>query len=92
MPEHKWQGERWYAVHVANSGRVSLRWSAPFADGPAAKAAAVDKLDAGEATMAFVVWVRPDGGREIRGVYPQHVRKIIGHYTDLLAALKEGTP
>jgi len=85
----KWEGERYYAVIVATSGRVSLRWSAPFAEGRDAKASAMRSLDTGEASLAFVVKAHADGRREPWGVYPPSANKIIRHYLDLLAALEQ---
>src|SRR5437764_797487 len=69
MPLPHLDAPRYYCVTVANSGRVSLRWSAPLASIREAAAAAKAKLAAGDGTLAFVVEAR-GGRRRARSLPP----------------------
>lgn len=82
---------RYYAVSVANSGRVSLRWSPPFASAKEAIAHGRAKVEAGDATLAAVVRAGAKG-REVlaESIWPQTARRIVGHWLEMVAACEEG--
>jgi hypothetical protein len=83
-PATTWTGDRYYAVHVVNSGKVSLHWSEPFADRADARVLVRQLLADGQATMGFVVRALPNGARRLVSVHPPSAQKIIDHYRDLL--------
>lgn len=87
MPDAFDAPTRFYGVWVSNSGRTSLRWSKPLATVAEARAVAKAELDAGTATLGFVVRITADE-KKVLDVLPQPAKKIVGHYLDLLAAME----
>jgi hypothetical protein len=83
--------ERYYAVHVSTSGRVSLRWSEPMATPQDAQSYGRGQVESGNASIAFVVRVQ-HGRRSVleKRTTPKSAATAIRHYLDLLDAISEG--
>lgn len=80
----------YYVVSVANSGRVALRWSAPFDTAAEAKDYLRRKVDDGDCTMGCVV--RFGAGRKqplSHYLYPGTAEKIVKHWLDINDACEE---
>lgn len=81
----------YYPVMVAAHGRVSLRWGKPCDTPSEAKHLGRTEVDAGNATMSFVV--RFAGGEKTplpSYTYPAAARKIIEHWESLWDATDPG--
>lgn len=74
----------YYPVWVSKTGRVSLRWGAACDTIPAAKALGKAEVDAGRASIAFVVEFK-DGHKTPLpgGTSPGAARTIIQHWESL---------
>lgn len=77
----------YYPVWVSNSGRVSLRWGKPCDKPTEAKAEGKGEVDAGRATISFVVKFA-DGEKTPMAsyTYPMAARKIVEHWESLWEA------
>ena len=73
-----------YPIWVSMSGRRSLMWGKPCDAPSEAKAIGRAQVDAGKASLSFVVRFG-DGAREPmpQYVHPQSARKIIEHWESL---------
>lgn len=80
-----------YPAWISTTGRVSLRWGRPCDSVPEAKAAGKAEVDAGRASLSFVVEFSGGERRPLAiGVYPEKARKIIRHWEALWDATEPG--
>lgn len=78
----------WISTSAARSRGTALCWGKGCATAREAGAVSKGKVDAGEASLAFVVEVTPAGRRPLTGhVYPAWARKIVLHWESLRSAV-----
>jgi hypothetical protein len=88
---------RFYAVWVANDAArtrgTALCWGPPRDTPSEASRDGKARLDAGRATVAFVVRFGGGGARVMRGyTLPAFARRVIDHLAELEGALARGGP
>lgn len=93
--------EAFYGVIVSNRagdrsghGGQPYRWSPRFDSAGEARAWGKTAVEAGSATLAFVVHMSPEGGRELieQMTYPASAGKIIKHWEAVWDLLDEPPP
>lgn len=80
----------YYPVWVSTTGPVSLRWGKPCETPDNAMSAGREKVEEGQASLAFVVRFADNEKTPLESyIYPTSARKIIRHWESVWEAIEE---
>lgn len=82
----------YYCVHVSTTGPGKWQWSEACHTPKEATQIQRDKIDSGEASVAFVVRMCPERGKEIlrTSILPLTASKAIRNFLELEGMLRDG--